>query len=97
MTYDMAAKSFSMDRNQSGKVDFSKTFPAVTTAPLLKSSKKYTLRLFLDRSSIEAFDGDGHFVMTNLVFPTTPYQHIRVFSANGSVKVNKATVYDIKL
>jgi levanase/fructan beta-fructosidase len=36
------------------------------------------LRLFIDRSSLEAFDGDGKMAMTNLVFPSEPYNTINV-------------------
>ena len=48
------------------------------------------LRIFIDRSSIEAFDADGKMVMTNLVFPTVPYDKIIV---KGKAK---ATIYRIK-
>ena len=47
------------------------------------------LRLFIDRCSIEAFDTDGKMAMTNLVFPSEPYNTIKV-------KGGKATIYDIK-
>ena len=31
------------------------------------------LRLFIDRSSVEAFGDGGRFAMTNQVFPSEPY------------------------
>lgn len=95
MTYDLAKLSFATDRTQSGKTDFSESFAAVTSAPLEKQDS-YQLRLFLDHSSVEAFDGNGRFAMTNLVFPTEPYQHIRVFSTDGKTKVNSMNVYNLK-
>lgn len=95
MTYDLAQMTYAMDRTQSGKTDFSDNFAAVTTAPIEKQ-KAYKLRLFLDHSSVEAFDGNGRFAMTNLVFPNAPYQHIRVFSTGGSTKVNAMNVYNLK-
>ena len=48
------------------------------------------LRIFVDRCSVEAFDGDGKMCMTNLVFPSTPYDKIIV---KGKAK---ATIYKIK-
>lgn len=36
------------------------------------------LRIFIDHSSIEAFDAEGRMAMTNLVFPTEPYSQIKV-------------------
>ena len=58
MYYDLNRKQFVMDRSESGTVDFSKDFPAVTVAPA-NVDKELTLRLFVDRSSIEAFGEDG--------------------------------------
>ena len=74
MTYDERARTFSMDRTKSGQKDFSDDFAALTTAPL--HGKITHLRLFVDRGSIEALDADGRMSMTNLVFPTKPYNKI---------------------
>ena len=52
MYYDIMRKQFVMDRSESGKVDFSVDFPAVTVAPVFETDD-ITLRLFVDRSSIE--------------------------------------------
>ena len=51
-------------------MDFSKDFPAVTVAPA-NVDKELVLRLFVDRSSIEAFGEDGKFVMTKFGVPFT--------------------------
>ena len=72
MYYDLLRKQFVMDRSKSGKVDFSNDFPAVTAAPV-HAGKTLRLRLFVDRSSIEAFGEDGKLVKTNLVFTSSPY------------------------
>lgn len=85
MTYDPTAETFSMDRTGSGKCSFSDAFPACTTAPVHGTMK--TLRLFVDKCSIEAFDGDGKMAMTNLVFPSEPYNSIQVDGAKVSVTV----------
>ena len=95
LTYDLAKLQVSVDRMQSGQSNFSAGFATVTSAPIEKQDV-YQLRLFLDRCSLEAFDGEGHFVMTNLLFPNEPYQHVRVFSQNGKTKVGAVTVYEIK-
>ena len=62
--YNLLEKKFSMDRTKSGLSDFSKDFSAVTFAPIEKQDG-YTLRIFVDKSSVECFDGNGKFVMTN--------------------------------
>ena len=88
MNYDAKAETFSMDRTKSGKMDFSKDFAAVTKAPTY--GKISQLRIFIDKSSIEALDADGKMSMTNLVFPSKPYNKVTV-KGKG-----KYQVYDIK-
>ena len=87
MTYDAAKQTFTMDRTKSGDVSFSADFPCVTEAPTYGTIKQ--LRLFIDRCSIEAFDAEGKMAMTNLVFPSEPYNTIKV-------KGGKATIYQIE-
>lgn len=95
MYYDLARRQFVMDRSESGTVDFSKDFPAVTVAPA-DTDKELTLRLFVDRSSIEAFGEDGKFVMTNLVFPSLPYNKMRFTSDEKGYTVKSFKVYRLQ-
>jgi len=88
MTYDAAKQTFTTDRTKSGDVGFSQDFPCVTKAPTYGTIKQ--LRIFIDRCSIEAFDADGKMAMTNLVFPSEPYNSIKV-------KGGKVTIYEIKV
>ena len=87
MRYDAAKQTFSMDRTRSGDVSFSADFPCVTEAPTYGTVKQ--LRIFIDRCSVEAFDAEGKMAMTNLVFPTEPYNNIKVTGG-------KATIYEVK-
>ena len=86
MTYNQSERTFSMDRTRT-YASFSEAFPCVTTAPVYGDMKQ--LRLFLDNSSIEAFDSEGRMAMTNLVFPTEPYNTLKVTGG-------KATIYQIE-
>jgi levanase/fructan beta-fructosidase len=88
MKYDAAKKTFVMDRRQSGDSAFSDAFAAETTAPTYGDVRQ--LRIFIDRCSIEAFDSDGKMAMTNLVFPSVPYDKIQV-------KGGKATIYNLNI
>ena len=87
MCYDAKAETFSMDRTRSGKMDFSNDFAATIKAPTY--GKISQLRIFIDKSSIEVFDAEGKMAMTNLVFPTKPYNKV-------TVKGGKYQVYNIK-
>ena len=86
MNYDAKKETFSMDRTQSGKTDFSNDFAAVTTAPTYGKMKQ--LRIFIDKSSIEAIDAEGKMAMTNLVFPTKPYNKVTI-KGKGNYQVYK--------
>jgi sucrose-6-phosphate hydrolase SacC (GH32 family) len=97
MRYDVRKKTFLMDRQNSGYTKFSKHFPTATVAPTLSNKSTGSLRLYIDRCSIEAFDGDGRFAMTNLVFPTTPYTTVTVSSDNGKARVTSLDIYSVNL
>ena len=90
MTLDVAAQTFSMDRTASGDCSFSADFAAETVTPLFVKQDTYKVILFIDHCSIEAFDANGYWAMTNLVFPSAPYNHIEVHGG-------KATIYDVNI
>ena len=88
MNLDVHRRTFSMDRTASGDCSFSHDFAARTVAPLFVKRDTYHVLLFIDHCSIEAFDAEGAWSMTNLVFPSEPYNHLEV-------QGGKATVYSI--
>ena len=88
MVYDEKNNTFAMDRTNSGLKDFSDDFAVVTKAAV--HGKMSQLRLFIDKSSIEAFDAEGRMAMTNLVFPTKPYNKVTL-KGKG-----KYVVYNLK-
>ena len=88
MTYNPDEEHFYMNRLQSGDVSFSDNFPTITVAPTYGKLKQ--LRLFVDKCSIEALDADGKMAMTNLVFPSEPYNKLTI---KGKAK---AKIYSIK-
>lgn len=95
MYYDVVRKQFVMDRSASGVVGFSRDFPAVTVAPV-RNTDQIHLRLFIDRSSVEAFGEEGEYVMTNLVFPAEPYNRMVFSSDKGSYIVKSMNVYRLQ-
>lgn len=87
MVYDGKNTTFSMDRTESGVTDFHSDFKAKTVAPTNGVIK--SMQIFIDRCSIEAFDTEGKVAMTNLVFPSKPYDKI-------IVKGCKVKIYELK-
>ncbi|MDE5712016.1 MAG: GH32 C-terminal domain-containing protein [Muribaculaceae bacterium] len=97
MTYDPKKHTMDFDRRESGVVDFSENFPAVTVSPTFEQNGKVNLRIFIDRSSIELFGNDGKFVMTNLVFPHEPYSTLSIKTENGNARIESLKVYSINI
>lgn len=93
-TYDKVQATFSCDRRNSGAVDFHEAFPLVSVAPLADADS-YSLRLFIDKSSVEAFDEAGRFSMTNLVFPHEAFAGVRLTAPAGDVDVASLKVFSI--
>lgn len=96
LRYNNSNHTLSFDRRESGIVDFSQDFPAVTVAPTFDNGKKVSLRIFIDKSSMEVFGNNGKFVMTNLVFPTKPYTTLSVNANGGNAKIENLNIYSIK-
>lgn len=87
MVYDGKNATFSMDRTESGVTNFHSDFKVKTVAPANGVIK--SMQIFIDRCSIEAFDTEGKVAMTNLVFPSKPYDKI-------IVKGCKVKIYELK-
>ena len=96
MQYDMKEKKFSMDRRKSGEVGFNENFPMLTWTTIESGKDELKLRLFVDKSSVEAFGDGGRFVMTNQLFPSEPYTHIDFYSKGGAYKVDSFVIYKLK-
>ena len=95
MKYNPQKHTFSFDRTKSGIVDFSENFTATTIAPTFENEGIISIRIFIDRSSIEIFGNDGKFVMTNLVFPEKPYSTISFSSEGGNARLSDMKIYSI--
>jgi len=92
VVYDGNMGTLSFDRRQGGDNKFSELFPAVTTAPV--HGKLTSLRVFVDKSSVEVFGNDGRAVMTNLVFPSEPYNSLTLGS-DKKTAVSSLKVYPL--
>lgn len=76
ITYDPQRQVLLFDRTASGRVEFSEDFPCEVKMPVFArkgdNMSQLTIDVFVDNSSIEIFDADGRFALTNLVFPNEP-------------------------
>lgn len=72
-----------VDRSASGLVDFHPAFADKVRGVLAASGPSLPVRLVVDRSSVEAFFGDGALAMTTLVFPRSIYDRVTVSAGEG--------------
>ena len=95
MHYALAGRQFFVERCERGRTSVRPDFPAMTVAPVVDTDH-VRLRLFVDRSSVEAFGDNGKFVMTNRVFPSEPYNTLTFETWRGNFQVKTMKVYRIR-
>ena len=87
-------KSDPMTMRQKNSVNYVNDFALGTWAPLnLCDGNKRHFDIFVDKSSVELFVDGGRIAMTNLVFPTKPYDRVRFYTLDGTAKVEGAKAY----
>ena len=86
--FDTRTQQVFIARDSSGKIDFSEHFPGMHMAPY-QVSKEGEIRFhaFVDLSSIELFVDQGALVITELCFPESGFEKIRLYSSKESVRL----------
>ena len=93
LRYDVARQELTVDRRQSGQVDFNPYFAAtLETAQLPLQNGQLQLRLLVDKSVVEVFAQDGATTLTDLVFPRRHEGRITLSAEDGP-----ARLIDLKL
>lgn len=86
------------DRRKTESVNYVNDFALGTWAPLsLCEGKTYHLNVFVDKCSVEIFVDGGRIAMTNLVFPTVPYNTLRFYAEGGEAKVENLNIHKLGL
>ncbi|MGN1238892.1 MAG: glycoside hydrolase family 32 protein, partial [Muribaculaceae bacterium] len=83
-----------MTMRQQNAVNYINDFALGTWAPLsLCSGNVRHFDIFVDKSSVELFIDGGRIAMTNLVFPTKPYNRVRFYSVGGKASADNVKAY----
>ncbi|MNE27356.1 Sucrose-6-phosphate hydrolase [compost metagenome] len=90
LTYRTDEGKLSLDRSRSG---IGPGGVRQTSVPLVDG--KLTLRIFVDKSSVEVFAGKGEVVMTARIYPNPDSTGIRLFS-EGESRVASLRKWDIR-
>ena len=81
--YNKEANYFYADRSTSGNTTFEKEFGNLHYAPRLTPDQGIDFTMIIDNASIEFFADKGLTGMTEIFFPTKPYNKIVIRSANN--------------
>lgn len=87
------------DRQSSGEVGFDPKFAkGLHTAPIpgFNQLDKLDIKIIVDHSSVEVFVNDGLAVMTELVFPSSPFSKAYIFAKDDEVWFEDAKSYQLK-
>lgn len=86
------------EHRKAESVNYINDFALGTWAPLsLCEGKTYHLDMFVDKCSVEIFVDGGRIAMTNLVFPTQPYNALRFYTQGGEAEVKNLKVHQLGL
>ena len=81
---------------EQNSVNYKNDFALGTWAPLnLCNGKTFHVNIFVDNCSVEAFVDGGRIAMTNLVFPTKPYNNLQFYSEGGKATFKNVKVYKL--
>jgi beta-fructofuranosidase len=90
LTYHINQQKLTLDCTQSGKKEDGVRHAA------LKANGLLTLRIFIDRSSIEVFANDGQVTMTSRIYPKEERLGVEIFTKNDDVKIKDLTYWTLK-
>lgn len=84
-----------IDRSKAGKIDFSDKFASTISKAFLKGSQKEaTLKIILDKTSIEIFYNNGEKVMTEIFFLNKPFTNFSV-TAKEKMEIKNLIVQEL--
>ncbi|WP_340371586.1 sucrose-6-phosphate hydrolase [Peribacillus sp. FSL E2-0218] len=90
LSYDVEEGQLTLDCSKFGKMK-----DGVRKAPL-NAKDLLSLRIFLDRSSIEVFANNGQTSMTSRIYPKEERLGIELFTVNGAVQIDELTYWTLQ-
>jgi len=95
--YDARTKELYVDRGNSGNTGFNPLFTSLDSAPVsVDSQGNITLRIYVDRSSVEVFSQDGLRSITDQVFPDAGATDVALFADGGTAHLKSLTVTPLR-
>ena len=96
-TMGYKGNNFYTNRTNSGLVDFNEKFTNTEPQKVqIGNLDTLKVKLFIDKSSVEIFLNDGNYAMTNLVYPETPWQVLKIVT-NEDTRINNVKIRKVNL
>jgi len=88
-----------MDRSKSGNIAFSEKFAnVISKAGFENRLKEVSIQIVIDKTSIELFYNDGETSMTEIFFPNSPLQTLKLNTENNSeTRIEKLIISQLEL
>ena len=94
---DNIEKNYFVNRQKSGKVDFSDKFAnIISKAKKISPSNTLKLRALIDKTSIEIFYNDGETVMTEIFFPNEPFETLSIETLDKKFVIENIKIEEFK-
>jgi sucrose-6-phosphate hydrolase SacC (GH32 family) len=74
-----------VDRRRSRATPFHEAYPGRHAGPVRWRDGQVTLRVLFDRTTLEVFANDGETVISERVYPTSPFERIEVLAGAGGI------------
>ena len=94
--FDPVSNRYFIDRVKAGISDFNKAFPAKHFSPCFSQNTTLSMKIILDKSSVELFADEGLTAMTDIFFPIGDMNKIEVHAAGLSKILTNTVVYTLK-
>lgn len=83
--YDGKKQMYYIDRRVAGINDFSKDFAGIHYGKPIGDNQSIDLTIYLDYASVELFADDGYCTMTEIFFPSSPFNQLQI-GTNSNVQ-----------
>ncbi len=86
-----------IDRTHSGSLAIDPVFAAARQeAPVTLHNGKLSLRVLLDRCSVEVFAQDGQVALTDLIFPDAADRKIELYENGGKSSLTSLDIWKLQ-
>jgi fructan beta-fructosidase len=86
--FDQSTNQYFIDRSFAGVHSFHKDFAALHSAPRISTKSNFSFKVLIDKTSIEIFADNGLTVMTDIFFPSSPYNNVAIQSQSEEIRKN---------